>query len=156
MRQIIYMAAIMFPISGAVAADMPLHPVADLAARVSSFAGRPARIDPRLILPLCPAPQLAPAGGQAVAVHCAAPAWDIFVPLDSSAPAPVTIAAAPLVKRGDRVVVEAGGPGFAVSMEAVAERDAADGRVWLKSATGKRLVAQVDGEGRVKLPKAAW
>ena len=38
----------------------------------------------------------------------------------------------------------------------MAERDAGDGRVWLKSATGKRLVAQVDEQGRVLLPKAAW
>ena len=160
-RQMFYMAAIigaaiMMPAADAVAAGAPLHSVDDLAARVSHFAGRPARIDPRLILPFCPAPQLAPAGGGAVAVHCAAPAWDIFVALDGPAPAAPAIAAAPLVKRGDRVVVEAGGPGFAVSMEAVAERDAADGRVWVKSATGKRLVAQMDGEGRVRLPKAAW
>ncbi|KPF71752.1 hypothetical protein IP88_10560 [alpha proteobacterium AAP81b] len=132
-------------------------PPADLEALVTGFAGAPAVVDPRLILPACPAPTLAWATPGSVEVRCAAPAWRIFVPAGSArsptpAPAPVTATPdRPAIRRGDRVVVEAGGAGFVVAMEATAAGDARDGRVALRTASGRALTGHIGGDGRVRL-----
>lgn len=125
---------------------------ADLQAQVAAFAGAPAVVDPRLLLPACAQPEMAyAAGGRSVVVTCAVPAWRVFVPLNAAVPAAVA-AAAPLIRRGDRVVVEVEGAGFVVGMEAVAEGDAREGRVALRPVNGgRRLTGMVDAEGRVKI-----
>lgn len=131
---------------------------AALRAGVEAFAGVPARVDPRLLLPMCPAPEFGWAvPGRSVVVHCAAPEWRVFVPvaggaMAAAAPVAAASAATPAIRRGDRVVVEAGGPGFVIGLEAVAEADARDGRVSLRAAGGgRRLSGVVGADGRVRI-----
>ena len=121
-----------------------------LQAQVEAFAGVPAMVDARLLLPACARPEMAfAAGGRSVMVRCAEPAWQVFVPV-KAAPLMAAAVEAPLVRRGDRVMVEVEGAGFVVGMEAVAEADARDGRVALRPLNGgRRLVGMVDSEGRV-------
>ena len=139
------------------AAPLMMAP-ADLRARVEGFAGRPAIVDARLLLPDCPAPQIDWANSQTVAVRCAKPAWQLFVPVPGAAVPPVaamTVAAlpvAPAIRRGDRVVVEAGGAGFTVGLETIAEADSRDGRVALRApGSNRRLVGTVGADGRVRI-----
>lgn len=121
-----------------------------LQARVEAFAGRPAIVDARLLLPDCAAPVLDWANDRSVAVRCAAPVWQVFVPVAGSA-APVA-SAVPVIRRGDRVVVEAGGAGFVVGLEAIAEADSRDGRVSLRvPSSNRRLTGTVDADGRVHI-----
>lgn len=128
---------------------------AALQARVEAFAGRPALVDPRLLLPECAAPLLAwSAGGRSVDVRCAAPEWRVFVPVAGSGVAVAVAAApdaAPVIRRGDRVVVEAGGEGFVVGLETVAESDSRNGRVALRAPGGRRLVGVVGDDGQVRI-----
>jgi flagella basal body P-ring formation protein FlgA len=126
-----------------------------LAAQVEAFANAKAMVDPRLILPDCAAPRLEWAGPRSVSVRCGAPVWQVFVAVQGeSGVHPVAqtleISSVPAVRRGDRVVVEAGGEGFLVAVEGVAETDARDGRVMVK-AGNKRLLCIVDADGHVKI-----
>ena len=120
---------------------------------VAAFTGRPvgadggARtpIDPRLRLASCPTVSLSWRSEQhdAVVVSCAGPAWRIFVQVVRPASAPAAVAAsfvpavkaAPVIKRGDPIVIEAGIEGFSISREGVAMGDAAP---------GARLMVKVD------------
>lgn len=144
-----------------------LMPPADLQAQVEAFAGKPALVDPRLLLPACARPDLAmAAGGRSVMVRCAAPEWRVFVPVGEGgavgAPPPAIAAVAgpepaiprplPLVRRGDQVMLEIGGNGFVIGMAAIADADARDGRVALRAAAGgRRLYGFVGDDGRVRL-----
>lgn len=145
-----------------------LYPLATLQARVERFAGQPALIDSRLLLPDCAAPDLGWAvPGRSVRVHCAAPEWQVFVSVGNAvvpapnpelvnAPSPVAETPAPArpqIRRGDRVMVEAGGAGFVVAMEAIADGDSRDGRVALRASggDGRRLAGVVLPDGRVTL-----
>ncbi len=147
-------------------ATAALYPLADLQARVEAFAGQPALIDQRLLIPDCARPDLAWAGGgRSVRVHCAAPEWAVFVGVGGAA-APVIAAPdmvtappaenisqtkfLPVIRRGDRVVVEAGGEGFVIGMETVADADSRDGRVALR-AGGRRLTGVLMADGRVTI-----
>lgn len=130
-----------------------------LQAAAEIFAGRPVVVDPRLLLPACRDPALAwgPAA-RSVAISCAVPAWQVFVPLaDGQPPAVVPVAgpaagSRPSIRRGDRVTVEAAGPGFVIGMAAVADADARDGRVLLRpDGGGKRLTGIIGDDGRVRL-----
>ena len=124
---------------------------AALQAGVEAFAGRPALVDQRLLLPLCAEPAFAwSAGGRSVTVRCAAPEWQVFVPL---AGAPSTAEAAlPAVRRGDRVTLEVGGDGFVIGMDAVAEADSRDGRVALRAVNGgRRLTGTIGADGHIRL-----
>jgi hypothetical protein len=112
-------------------------------------------VDPRLILPDCAAPQLEWAGPRSVSVRCAAPVWQVFVGIQGEIAAPAMVQAResggqPLVRRGDRVVVEVGGEGFLVAVEGVAEADARDGRVMVKTAN-KRLSGVIGSDGHVRI-----
>lgn len=121
--------------------------LAALGRAVEAFAMAPARIDPQLRLAACPAPSLewAGAGRTSVVVRCAAPAWTIYVAV---APAPP---AAPLVRRGDAVTVVAGGDGFAVALDGIAEADGrAGGVVRVRTASGTRMLARIDGDGSLR------
>ncbi|KAB7648234.1 hypothetical protein [Polymorphobacter fuscus] len=134
-----------------------------LQAHVEAFAGQPALVDPRLLLPACARPDFAWApGGRSVAVHCAAPEWQVFVPvgeggtgaapLPGEAAIPRRVADAPAVRRGDRVMLEAGGDGFVIGMDSVAESDSRDGRVALRAvAGGRRLYGFIGSDGHVRL-----
>ena len=142
-----------------------------LQSQVEAFAGQVALVDLRLLLPACARPDFAWApGGSSVMVRCAAPEWRVFVPvgergavaasvppampMPAFTPRPET--ATPLVRRGDRVTVEVGGEGFVIGMEAIADADARDGRVALRPTSGgRRVMALVDADGRVRLRGAS-
>ncbi|MGI4879836.1 MAG: flagella basal body P-ring formation protein FlgA [Janthinobacterium lividum] len=102
-------------------------------------------------LPACSAPTVAtlqPSGF--VRVDCAAPPWHIFV----GPKAPAGGARPILVRRGDAVTIAAAGAGFRVTIEAIADNDAAAGarlRAHDK-ATGARLNGLVEADGSVVLP----
>ena len=124
---------------------------AALAARIALFTGASVTLDPHLAPPDCTvALQIAwvPPGRGAVSVGCAAPAWRLFVPVAAPvSPVP------PAIRRGDVVAVVAAGPGFRISVDAVAEADAAAGtRVRLRNkASGEPLQALVGADGQMWL-----
>lgn len=120
-----------------------LHDLAALEVDVSTATGRAVRIDRRLRLPQCGHPVIVTPSREATTVECTAPAWRIFVP-DIRAENP-----RPVVARGDTITVTAGGPGFRVSIDAVAESAAATGeRVRLRiPGSSARLVAVIAEDG---------
>ena len=123
---------------------------AALAAQIAAFTGVPVTLDPRLAPPACAAPPAiawVPPGRGAVSVTCAAPAWRLFVPVAAAA------AAVPAIRRGDVVAIVAGGDGFRISVDAVAQSDAAPGqRLRLRNrATGEQLQALVGDDGQAWL-----
>lgn len=133
-----------------------LHDVAALKAQVQGFAGGAmARIDPRLVVPRCLAPALSWARADVVRADCASPAWTLYVPIDQPAGPAVQPAARarPAIRRGERVLVEAGGAGWAVSIEAEAERDADGNRVALKGPAGRRFTGRIEEGGKVILAR---
>ncbi|MBU6166044.1 MAG: hypothetical protein KGQ52_07915 [Alphaproteobacteria bacterium] len=138
-------------------AQPALHDVARLRQQVSGFAGAAARLDPALVVPRCPDPALSWARTDVVRVDCAAPAWTLYVPLDLPGPAavgpPRAAPARPAIRRGDRVMVESGGNGFAVTLEAEAERDADGSRIALKTPAGRRLIGRIEDGGRVVIAR---
>lgn len=157
MRRWIYAAGLM----AATPAQAAMMAPGALQALVEGFAGRPAMVDARLLLPACAAPTLAwSVGGASVVVACGEPDWRVFVPVGRPTAAvvasqdeePVAAAGGPVIRRGDRVMVEAGGEGFVVGMETVAESDARDGRVLLRVAGGsRRLTGSIGADGRVRI-----
>jgi flagella basal body P-ring formation protein FlgA len=133
-----------------------LHDVAALKAEVQGFAGgAPARIDPRLVVPRCLAPALSWARADVVRADCTSPAWTLYVPIDQpfAIGAQPQARARPAIKRGERVLVEAGGPGWAVSIEAEAERDADGNRIALKGPAGRRFTGRIEEGGKVVLAR---
>lgn len=140
---------------------------------VSGFTGRPvgalggarAPVDARLRLAPCPTLALAwrtPAQ-DAVVVRCTGPEWRIFVAVvmpatTASATLPnvatAAPAAAPVIRRGDPVTIEAGSGTFTISREGVAMGDAAPGaRLLVKVEGGKGPVqATAVAAGRATLP----
>lgn len=146
------------PVPAQVSAQMAaLHDVAALAAQLRGFAGAAPRLDPRLVVPRCPSPALSWARADVVRVDCAAPAWTLYVPVEG-APAAQPAAQAlsrprPAIRRGEKVMVEAAGPGFAVAVEAEAERDADGSRIALKSPAGRRFTARIEDSGKVVLAR---
>lgn len=159
MRFCLYLALFAAPASAA-----PMIEPARLQAAAEMFAGQAVVVDPRLLLPACRDPAMAwGPGGRSVAINCAAPAWQVFVPLAAGAlpvaagalpvAAPVpAVADRPRIKRGDRVMVEAAGPGFVIGMAAVADTDSRDGRVLLRPDGGsRRLTGIIGDDGRVRL-----
>ena len=165
------MMALIQGLAGAASLMPPaLMPPALLQAQVEAFAGKPARVDPRLLLPACERPAMAFAvAGRSVMVHCALPEWRVFVPVGDGgamvADTPLRQASAatrpetrpethevPAVRRGDRVMLEVGGDGFVIGIDTVADADARDGRVALRGvAGGRRLYGIVGDDGRVRL-----
>ena len=148
------------PAPGQSAGQQALHDVAVLKAQVQGFAGGAnARVDPRLVVPRCLAPALSWARADVVRADCASPAWTLYVPIDQ----PYALAAQPqpparpvirpMIRRGERVLVEAGGSGWAVSIEAEAERDADGNRVALKGPAGRRFTGRIEEGGKVVLAR---
>ncbi len=136
-------------------AQPALHDVAALRGQVGRFAGAPARLDPQLVVPRCAAPGFSWARADVVRVDCADPAWSLYVPIDQPAGAasPAAAPARPAIRRGDRVMVQASGQGFAVTLEAEAERDADGSRIALKTSSGRRLVGRIEDGGQVVIAR---
>lgn len=129
---------------------------ASLRDRVEAFAGRAVAIDPRLMLPDCPALQLAWRDERQVAVvaACEAPRWRLVFPTGGAvAPAAAGPAAAPVVRRGDPVQVLVEGAGFRLLADGVAGGTARAGeRVLVRNLkTGRLLVALVGDDGALRL-----
>ncbi|MCX8477679.1 MAG: flagella basal body P-ring formation protein FlgA [Sphingomonas sp.] len=142
---------------------------------VAQFTGKPlgeqggarAPVDKRLKLQACAAPQLEwhNAAKDAVVVRCMAPAWRIFVPVNAvpqPKAAPVAVAsapvrAAPVIRRGDPITVEAGSAGFSITRDGVAMGDAAAGaRLLVRVDERKPPIQAVAIEsGRARLPGSA-
>ncbi|WP_188761393.1 hypothetical protein [Sandarakinorhabdus glacialis] len=129
-----------------------LMSLGELEAKVEEFAGRPAMVDPRLVLPGCAGPELAwSGGGTSVRVRCPSPPWAVYVAVPVVAEAAVD-GSLPAIRRGERVVVEAEGEGFVVAIEAVAEADSRGARVPLKAVPGgRRMLGVVGADGRVRI-----
>lgn len=136
-------------------AQPALHDVAALRGQVGRFAGASARLDPQLVVPRCPAPAFSWARADVVRVDCADPAWSLYVPIDQPAGAasPAAAPTRPAIRRGDRVMVQAIGEGFAVTLEAEAERDADGSRIALKTSSGRRLVGRIEQGGQVVIAR---
>ena len=134
------------------------------------LGGARAPVDKRLKLQACAAPQLEwhSAAKDAVVVRCMAPVWRIFVPVNAvpqpraaavaavpTASAPVR--AAPVIRRGDPITVEAGSAGFSITRDGVAMGDAAAGaRLLVKVDDRKPPIQAVAIEsGRARLPGSA-
>ncbi|VVT06736.1 conserved exported hypothetical protein [Sphingomonas sp. EC-HK361] len=133
---------------------------------IGAIGGARTEVDSRLRLKTCPMVTMAwrSEAHDAVVVSCTGPDWRIFVPV-RAAPAiatPVATgaitapAAKPVVviKRGDPILVEAGGSGFAIQRDGVAMGDApAGGRFLVKIDGAKGPIQAVAVEaGRATLP----
>ncbi len=157
----------------ALAAAATFQDTAALDRAVGAFTGRPqgveggarAAIDPRLRLAPCSTVALSwrTEAKDAVVVACAGPAWRLFVPVIAAPrPAPAPAApmaaaprmAAPVIKRGDPVTIEAGSDGFSITRDGIAMADAAPGArlpVQVAGATKPVQAVAVD-TGRATLP----
>jgi len=129
------------------------HGAVLLRAQAESFAGRPVLLDPRVSVPACGdgiSIGWREGAGQALLAVCASSGWRLVIPLAGAGRMPTAPA---LVKRGDPVLVQAGGAGFAVRLEGVAESDArAGGRVMVRNArSGERVSAEVRPNGQLWL-----
>jgi hypothetical protein len=133
---------------------------ADLQAAAERFAGRALLVDNRLALPACAAPDFAWAG-LLVEARCAAPAWRVFLAQGNSKAVPGVVYAAlaaevsgpPRYRRGERVVVRLAGAGFDVRLEALADGEVKDGRLWVKpvAGDGRRLRVRVEADGQLAI-----
>jgi hypothetical protein len=139
----------------AIAPPGSLQDVGLLAAQVAGFARARPVIDPRLVVPRCPAPALSWARADVVRADCADPAWTLYIPVAGAGLAGLgpRLVEKPAIRRGDRVVVESIGAGFAVSMEMEAVRDADGSRIALKSPSGRQLLGRIEADGRVVLAR---
>lgn len=153
----------------AIATAPLLHDLDRLRADIAAYAGGVPLLDPRLALAACAAPQLAwvDGGRSAVSATCAMPAWRVFVAVQGATAAPAPGVETPrratrpqmLVRRGDAVTVNAGGPGFSVAVAGIAESDGAAGariRVRNRSSGGSVLaLVGADGSLHVQAPSPA-
>lgn len=141
---------------------------------VAAFTGHPvgmeggARtgVDTRLRLAQCPMVALSwrTEAHDAVVVTCSGPDWRLFVPVIRQVPAgpgeavpamaAASIKAAPVIKRGDPVLIEAGADGFSITREGVAMGDAPPGGRFLVKVDETKLPVQAvaTDSGRATLP----
>ncbi|KQT35128.1 hypothetical protein ASG29_03130 [Sphingomonas sp. Leaf412] len=157
----------------ALAAAAAFQDTAALDRAVTAFTGRPmgaeggarAALDPRLRLAACPMVAMSwrTEAKDAVVVTCTGPSWRLFVPV-VAAPRAAAVApaayvappkpAAPVIRRGDPVTIEAGSDGFSITREGIAMGDAAPGArlpVQVQGATKPVQAVAID-TGRATLP----
>ena len=133
---------------------------------IGADGGARTAIDARLRLKPCPTVALAwrTDAHDAVVVSCSGPDWKLFVPVRGATPVAATTAAAqravaaapaaPVIRRGDPVVIEAGSDGFSITREGIAMGDAAPGArfgVRVDGAKGPVQAVALAG-GRATLP----
>lgn len=128
--------------------------------------GARAPVDTRLRLAACPMVSLSwrTEAHDAVVVACSGPDWRLYVPVvrvPAVTPAAATGIAqaaaakvAPVIRRGDPVMVEAGTDGFSVTREGVAMGDAVPGSRFLVKVEDARgpVQAVATADGRAVLP----
>lgn len=149
----------------------PFQDTAGLDRAVAAFTGQAigqpggarSTIDARMKLAACSTVALSwrTQAQDAVVVACTGPEWRIYVPVVStgkavaSAAAPArAVAAAPVIKRGDPVTIEAGDASFSITRDGIAMADAAEGgRVPVKVGDARQPVQAVAvAPGRATLP----
>ena len=136
-----------------------------LAAQIAAFTGQPVALDPRLQPPECTVAigvRWTSTLHDGVVVTCPAPGWRLFVPVGRAVPAVLPAYAAPepqasvapAVRKGDRVTLAAQGPGFRVTVDAVAETDAIAGaRIRLRNRVSGEVIQGLVGDGgEISLP----
>jgi flagella basal body P-ring formation protein FlgA len=130
-------------LSAAAAAAPGFQDTAALDRAVAAFTAQPigalggarAPVDPRLRLATCPMVAMSwrTDAHDAVVVACAGPSWRIFVPVlappraapaaaPALQPAAAVAPAAPVIRRGDPVTIEAGSDGFSITRRARCRR----------------------------------
>ncbi|MGI4876037.1 MAG: flagella basal body P-ring formation protein FlgA [Janthinobacterium lividum] len=125
-------------------AIVALQDLAALEAEASTVAGAPLTIDRRLHLAQCNAAPVMTPGRAGLAIACAAPGWRLVVPSQTLAPT---------IHRGDPVSVSASGAHFDVTIDGIAEADAAPGTsLRVKDRNGGHLSAVVRPDGTVSAP----
>lgn len=117
---------------------------------LDTAAGQPVRLDPRIGIPDCAGGHRFERRATAVDVRCPATGWRLVVPVASDGSGG-TGTGERLVRRGNAVVVESVGAGYAVRVDGVAETDAAAGdMVRVRNArSGQRMLARVAPDGRL-------
>ena len=136
------------PFALAAALPVSFEDLGDIDARIAAV-GRAAPVDRRLKLPRCPMPaDIAPVGGNAIAVRCPSLGWRILVPMV----APPQSTAAPDIRKGDIVELYVDGAGFSVSTSATAVEDGRVGQsVRVRPSDGNAPVSvTVLNAGRVR------
>lgn len=127
-----------------VVAIIALQDLAALEAEASAVAGAPVTIDRRLHLAQCDTVPAMTPGRAGIGIACVAPVWRIVVPLQTLAP---------IIHRGDPVSVTASGAHFDVTIDGIAEADAAPGTsIRVKDRNGGHLSAVVRPDGTVSAP----
>lgn len=131
-----------------------------LRAQLEAFAGQPVGLDPRIGAPAC-------AGGirigwrdesgRTLVARCPATGWQLVVPVGSVARVRPDARSALLVRRGEPVVVRAGGAGYQVQVEgeALAEGRAGDRILVRNRRTGQRFAVEIAEDGALQLARAA-
>lgn len=148
----------MFIVTALVAAAAPVDAgqsaAHQLRAQLEMASGGPVRIDPRIAIPPCAEPWSTVARAGAYDVHCASSGWRMVVPTGAPASAADGRAPGPVrVRRGESVVVEAGGPGFRIRADGIAEQDSRAGDlVRVRNLrTGARIQARLAEDGRLRM-----
>jgi flagella basal body P-ring formation protein FlgA len=146
----------LLPLIALLAAAPAPHSLDDLRAQVATFSGATPLVDPRLALPACPGLVLdwVEPARTAVRASCADPAWRIYVPIERAATARAA-PLPPLVRRGETVTVHVDGPGYAVTLEGIAESDGvAGGQVRVRNrGSGEHILATVGADGVLRLAR---
>lgn len=125
-------------------AIIALQDLATLEAEASAVAGAPVTIDRRLQLAQCTTTPVITPGRAGLGIACAAPVWRIVVSLQM---------VAPIIHRGDPVSVTASGAHFDVTIDGIAEADAAPGTsIRVKDRNGGHFSATVRPDGSLSAP----
>ncbi|UAJ08686.1 flagella basal body P-ring formation protein FlgA [Glacieibacterium megasporae] len=125
-------------------AIVALQDLAALEVEASAVAGGTVAIDRRIHLAQCNTPPaMTPVRG-GIGLACSLPIWRIVVPLQM---------VAPIIHRGDPVSVTASGAHFDVTIDGIAEADAAPGTsIRVRDRNGGHLSAVVRPDGSLSAP----
>lgn len=119
-------------------AMIAFHDLTGLEAEASTVAGSPVTIDRRLRLAQCAADPVIARTASGLSIACTASVWRILASFQRLVPK---------ICRGDPVQIAASGPGFSVTIDGIAEADAAPGtRLRVRDASGSHsAVVRPDG-----------
>ncbi len=128
----------------------------DLRTAASDFAGQAVPIDPRLTVPDCPQGwsfAWREGAARALRIGCAGTGWHLVVPIGGADAVRTPV----MVRRGEPVRVRVRGGGYQVTIDGIAEADAAAGaRLKVRNPrTGQRFVAELGADGALILAESA-
>ncbi len=123
--------------------------------QAEAFSGQPVSLDSRLSVPDCPDGLTFAWRSDArssLIARCNATGWGLVIPVAAgkalaSARAPI------IVRRGEPLQVIAGGKGFRVLVDGIAERDGRAGEriVVRNQRSGRRMTVDIDADGAIML-----